>query len=578
MASAAGSRCSVRPTSDATSTTRGGAAERRSCARSPTQDDAEHGQRAPAGQSARVVLGRLVVLLLELLARPWSDSRSPKTVPRVWSVSCCRQRASRPSPVNVTGSPSSPVPVTRARVRAGAAARTRPGRTGSPRRPRRAAGRGPRGARARGCTPRPTVRSPSASGQSKTKTARSTPIWQAARPTPSAAYIVATMSATRRAQLVVVGRDRACGRCITGVPQRVIGRTVPPSGSGPYGACSGGVEASGMARDPRAGARRGVTGDTGGAVAAGVTRSYIIRMSLTRNLRPGGKHGARPRRVPRPDRASPSPRSTGSRRATCSTGSGCASRPSRRSSRSPASGFRTATAAGRTFDPRRLEPTRRACGCPAATPAGRLRPDPDRGRADARRRRAASTPTRCCGRPPPRPTTTARRPPSVLEGRPGDRAADPRRARVARRHLRGALGDGRHAGGRGARPRRHGPGGRRPGARRGRHRARRSGAPSSSRRPTCPAFTGDDVPAAALALNEPTVLFDVLAPATTARPRRRRLRARRREVAGAARRRRRAVRRRRAARRAAGAVPRRVRHRRAHRRGRPGDGRAGGRR
>ena len=31
-----------------------------------------------------------------------------------------------------------------------------------------------------------------------------------------------------------------------------------------------------------------------------------------------------------------------------------------------------------------------------------------------------------------------------------------------------------------------------------------------------PAFTGDDVPAAALALNEPTVLFDVLAPATTA--------------------------------------------------------------
>ena len=31
-----------------------------------------------------------------------------------------------------------------------------------------------------------------------------------------------------------------------------------------------------------------------------------------------------------------------------------------------------------------------------------------------------------------------------------------------------------------------------------------------------PAFTGDDVPAAALALNEPTVLFDVLTPSTTA--------------------------------------------------------------
>ena len=39
-------------------------------------------------------------------------SRSPKTVPRVWSVSCCRQRASSPSPENSTGSPSSPVPVT----------------------------------------------------------------------------------------------------------------------------------------------------------------------------------------------------------------------------------------------------------------------------------------------------------------------------------------------------------------------------------------------------------------------------------------------------------------------------------
>ncbi len=32
-----------------------------------------------------------------------------------------------------------------------------------------------------------------------------------------------------------------------------------------------------------------------------------------------------------------------------------------------------------------------------------------------------------------------------------------------------------------------------------------------------PAFTGDEVPAAALALNEPTVLFDVLSPATTAK-------------------------------------------------------------
>jgi hypothetical protein len=43
----------------------------------------------------------------------------------------------------------------------------------------------------------PSVRTPSSSAQSKTNTARSTPIWQAARPTPSAAYIVSTMSATR---------------------------------------------------------------------------------------------------------------------------------------------------------------------------------------------------------------------------------------------------------------------------------------------------------------------------------------------------------------------------------------------
>ena len=44
------------------------------------------------------------------------ESRSPKTVPKVWSVSCWRQRASIPSPVKVTGVPSSPVPVTVARV------------------------------------------------------------------------------------------------------------------------------------------------------------------------------------------------------------------------------------------------------------------------------------------------------------------------------------------------------------------------------------------------------------------------------------------------------------------------------
>ena len=48
-----------------------------------------------------------------------------------------------------------------------------------------------------------------------------------------------------------------------------------------------------------------------------------------------------------------------------------------------------------------------------------------------------------------------------------------------------------------------------------------------------PAFTGDDVPAAALALKEPTVLFDVLEPGDHRHPRRRRLRPQRRQVAGA---------------------------------------------
>ena len=55
----------------------------------------------------------------------------------------------------------------------------------------------PSGSVSTGLQTTPTVRSPDSSGQSKTNTARSTPIWQAARPTPSAAYIVATMSAAR---------------------------------------------------------------------------------------------------------------------------------------------------------------------------------------------------------------------------------------------------------------------------------------------------------------------------------------------------------------------------------------------
>ena len=89
-----------------------------------------------------------------------------------------------------------------------------------------------------------------------------------------------------------------------------------------------------------------------------------------------------------------------------------------------------------------------------------------------------------------------------------------------------------------------------------------------------PAFTGDDVPAAALALNEPTVLFDVMTPAHHRHVHRRRLRARRRQVAGRPRRPGRALRRRRAARRPARPVPRRVVHARPLGRGRPRHGRA----
>ncbi len=102
------------------------------------------------------------------------------------------------------------------------------------------------------------------------------------------------------------------------------------------------------------------------------------------------------------------------------------------------------------------------------------------------------------------------------QGRPRDRAADPRRPRGARRDLRGALGDGRHAGRRGARPRRPGPRGRLAGAGLGRHRARAVG----DRRPAA------DLPPGVhgrrrrrpprIALTEPTVLFDVLSPSTTA--------------------------------------------------------------
>ena len=133
-------------------------------------------------------------------------SRSPKTVPRVWSVSCCRQRASRPSPENSTGSPSRPVPVTDA-TSGRAHARTRRGRTGSPRRPRRGCRSLPSGSVSTGLQTTPTVCSPDSSGQSKTKTARSTPIWQAARPDAVGGVHRRDHVGDQRPQLVVVRRD-----------------------------------------------------------------------------------------------------------------------------------------------------------------------------------------------------------------------------------------------------------------------------------------------------------------------------------------------------------------------------------
>ena len=57
----------------------------------------------PGGKSSTCLSCSLVSFLRALV-----ESRSPKTVPRVRSVSCCRQRASSPVPSKETGEPSSP--------------------------------------------------------------------------------------------------------------------------------------------------------------------------------------------------------------------------------------------------------------------------------------------------------------------------------------------------------------------------------------------------------------------------------------------------------------------------------------
>ena len=136
---------------------------------------------------------------------PWWAAGRRRPCPRVWSVSCCRHRASSPSPSKWTGSPSRPVPSTAAQ--SGRAHSTNaPGKDRQPSSPSSRLRSRPSGSVTTGLQTTPTVCSPLSSGQSKTNIATSSPTWQAARPTPSAAYIVATMSAASDAQRVVVRR------------------------------------------------------------------------------------------------------------------------------------------------------------------------------------------------------------------------------------------------------------------------------------------------------------------------------------------------------------------------------------
>ena len=108
-------------------------------------------------------------------------------------------------PRSVTGAPSRPWPSTRAQ--SGRAQGSKD--PGKDRQPSSSSSRRrslPSGRVSTGLHTTPTVRTPLSSGQSKTNIATSSPTWQAARPTPSAAYIVATMSAASAARCVVVRR------------------------------------------------------------------------------------------------------------------------------------------------------------------------------------------------------------------------------------------------------------------------------------------------------------------------------------------------------------------------------------
>ena len=157
----------------------------------------------------REVVGHLLLALLQLLARPWSAAGRRRRC-----RGCGRSRAGGSGPAGrrrrtSTGAPSSAGAGRRVAKSGRAHSTNAPGKD---RQPSSASSRlpvlalGQRQHRVADHADGAVARR--RRGSRRRRPRRSTPIWQAARPTPSAAYIVATMSATSGAQLVVVRRHR----------------------------------------------------------------------------------------------------------------------------------------------------------------------------------------------------------------------------------------------------------------------------------------------------------------------------------------------------------------------------------